>query len=117
MSLSGRSLGEGIVEFARKSSAQAALKKCQNECLLLSTTPIPVVVTPLESRDEEEGVPERAVMHVPEYRQEREVGPRFAEGGTVEWEVSASVVGVSECHVSTDGAQMEAIVANRDSKT
>ena len=84
----GRSLNEGIVEFARKSSSQAAIKKCQNECLLLSSSPIPVVVSPLESRDEEEGVPEKSVLHSAEYRSEREMGPRFAEPGTIEWEVS-----------------------------
>jgi proline- and glutamine-rich splicing factor len=76
------------VEFARKSSSQAALKKCQNECLLLSATPIPVVVTPLESRDEEEGVLEKSVLHAADYRQERELGPRFADPGSMEWEVS-----------------------------
>lgn len=84
----GRSLNEGIVEFARKSSAQAAIKKCQNECLLLSSTPIPVVVTSLESRDEEEGVPEKNVLYTAEYRKEREVGPRFAEMGTIEYEIA-----------------------------
>src|SRR5699024_6587292 len=45
----GRSINEGIVEFVRKSSAQAAIKKCQNECLLLSATPIPVVATDRKS--------------------------------------------------------------------
>ncbi|KAJ6225127.1 hypothetical protein RDWZM_003672 [Blomia tropicalis] len=84
----GRSTNEGIVEFGRKSSAQAAIKKCQQECLLLSSTPIPVVVTSLESRDEEEGVPEKNVQHTIEYRNEREYGPRFAEPGSVEFEVS-----------------------------
>lgn len=84
----GRSLNEGIVEFVRKSSAQAAIKKCQNECLLLSATPIPAVVTSLESRDEEEGVPEKNISHTLEYRKEREIGPRFAEIGTVEYEIS-----------------------------
>lgn len=88
----GRSLNEGIVEFARKSSSQAAIKKCQNECLLLSSTPIPVVVTPLESRDEEEGVPEKGVLHSSEYRNEREIGPRFAEPGSLEWEVLYSYI-------------------------
>lgn len=84
----GRSINEGIVEFVRKSSAQAAIKKSQTECLLLSGTPMPVVATSLESRDEEEGVPEKSVIHTLEYRQEREFGPRFAEPGTVEYEVA-----------------------------
>ncbi len=32
----GRSVGEGIVEFARKPGAQAALKRCQDGILLLT---------------------------------------------------------------------------------
>lgn len=32
----GRSVGEGIVEFARKPGAQAALKRCQEGVLLLT---------------------------------------------------------------------------------
>ncbi|KAI7685871.1 hypothetical protein SSS_01601 [Sarcoptes scabiei] len=84
----GRSLNEGIIEFARKSSAQAAIKKCQNECLLLSSTSIPVIATSLESRDEEEGVPERSVIHNAEYRKEREIGPRFSEPNSVEHEIA-----------------------------
>lgn len=85
----GRSLNEGIIEFARKSSAHAAIKKCQNECLLLSSSPIPVVATSLESRDEEEGVPEKNLLHNSvEYRKEREIGPRFSEPNTVEHEIA-----------------------------
>ncbi|CAG2117131.1 unnamed protein product, partial [Medioppia subpectinata] len=85
----GRSLCEGIVEFARKSSSLAALKKCHSECLLLSSTPIPVIVTPLESRDEEEGVLEKSLsLHSNDYRMEREIGPRFAEPGGIEWEMA-----------------------------
>lgn len=84
----GRSINEGIVEFVRKSSAQAAIKKCSEQCLLLSSTPMPVVATSLESRDEEEGVPEKNVMHTMEYRGEREFGPRFCEPGTIEFEVA-----------------------------
>lgn len=84
----GRSVNEGIVEFARKSSALAAIKKCQNEAMLLSSSPIPVVVTSLESRDEEDGVAEKNVINNPNYRKEREVGPRFAEQGSIEYEIA-----------------------------
>lgn len=81
----------------------AALKKCHNECLLLSATPVPVHVAPLEARDEEEGVPEKTVVHAPEYRQEREAGPRFAEAGAPEWEVCGAIwrlllICVNMCH-------------------
>ncbi|KAG0418495.1 hypothetical protein HPB47_004843 [Ixodes persulcatus] len=40
----GRSVGEGIVEFSRKQAAQQALKRCLDECFLLTSTPRPVVV-------------------------------------------------------------------------
>lgn len=76
----GRSLCEGVVEFARKSSAQAALKKCAQECFLLTTSPIPVHVEPFEQRDEEEGVPDRTLpRNGADFRTEREAGPRWAE--------------------------------------
>jgi proline- and glutamine-rich splicing factor len=54
----------------------------------MSSTPIPVCVQPLESRDEEEGVPEKSVIHLPDYRREREIGPRFAEPHSLEWEMA-----------------------------
>ncbi|RWS28147.1 splicing factor: proline- and glutamine-rich-like protein [Leptotrombidium deliense] len=81
----GRSIGEGIVEFARKSSAQQALKRCTAECFLITSVPKPVYVEPFEQRDEEEGFPEKHInKHQQDFRQEREVGPRFAEPGTFE---------------------------------
>nr|XP_027194246.1 non-POU domain-containing octamer-binding protein-like isoform X2 [Dermatophagoides pteronyssinus] len=84
----GRSINEGIVEFARKSSAQAAIKKCTNECLLLTASPLPCVATSLESRDEEEGVPEKNIQYQSDYRREREIGPRFSEPSTIENEIA-----------------------------
>lgn len=33
----GRSLEEGIIEFARKQSAQMALKKCQEGCFMITS--------------------------------------------------------------------------------
>lgn len=84
----GRSLNEGIVEFQRKTSAMAAIKKCQNEALLLSSTPVPVVVTSFEARDEEEGVPEKNVIFSSDYGKEREKGPRFSEPGSLEHEIA-----------------------------
>lgn len=70
----GRSIGEGIIEFARKISAQNALKRTTNECLLLTSIPRPVVVEPFEQKDEEEGFPEKSLnKSQPDFRQEREV--------------------------------------------
>ena len=85
----GRSIGEGIVEFARKFSAQNCLKRCQTECFLITAIPKPVFVEPFEQRDEEEGFPEKQInKNTGEFRAEREVGPRFAEPGTFEHEYS-----------------------------
>ncbi|EEC01767.1 splicing factor, proline- and glutamine-rich [Ixodes scapularis] len=86
----GRSVGEGIVEFARKTSAMAALKKATQGCLLLTSSPRPVLVEPLDLRDEEDGFPEKNVnKNNPQFLKEREVGPRFAEPGTFEFEFSS----------------------------
>lgn len=86
----GRSVGEGIVEFARKTSAMAALKKATQGCLLLTSSPRPVLVEPLDLRDEEDGFPEKNVnKNNPQFLKEREIGPRFAEPGTFEFEFSS----------------------------
>lgn len=86
----GRSVGEGIVEFARKTSAMAALKKATQGCLLLTASPRPVLVEPLDLRDEEDGFPEKNVnKNNPQFLKERELGPRFAEPGTFEYEFSS----------------------------
>ncbi|KAH7946015.1 hypothetical protein HPB49_018873 [Dermacentor silvarum] len=86
----GRSVGEGIVEFARKTSAMAALKKASQGCLLLTASPRPVLVEPLDLRDEEDGFPEKNInKNNPQYLKERELGPRFAEPGTFEYEFSS----------------------------
>uniref|UniRef100_L7M9V8 Putative proline and glutamine-rich splicing factor sfpq n=1 Tax=Rhipicephalus pulchellus TaxID=72859 RepID=L7M9V8_RHIPC len=86
----GRSVGEGIVEFARKTSAMAALKKASQSCLLLTASPRPVLVEPLDLRDEEDGFPEKNInKNNPQYLKEREIGPRFAEPGTFEYEFSS----------------------------
>ncbi|XP_064471234.1 splicing factor, proline- and glutamine-rich-like [Ornithodoros turicata] len=86
----GRSVGEGIVEFARKTSAMAALKRASQGCLLLTSSPRPVLVEPLDLRDEDDGFPEKNVnKNNPQYMKERELGPRFAEPGTFEYEFSS----------------------------
>lgn len=85
----GRSVGEGIVEFARKPAAQAALKRCLEGCFLLTSEPRPVWAEPLEYRDWVLGLPERSVSRRGRgYAREREVGPRFARPGTQEHRVA-----------------------------
>ncbi|XP_037557428.2 splicing factor, proline- and glutamine-rich [Dermacentor silvarum] len=83
----GRSVGEGIVEFSRKQAAQQALKRCSEECFILTSTPRPVVVEPLEQRDEDDGLPEMNFQpNNKQFQKEREAGPRLAEVGSFEYE-------------------------------
>jgi len=83
----GRSVGEGVVEFARKNAALICLKRCQQECFLLTANPAPVIVEPYEQRDEEEGFSERHVnRNSVEFKIEREAGPRFADPLSFEYD-------------------------------
>ena len=83
----GRSVGEGIVEFARKVAAQICLKRCSQECFLLTANPAPVIVEPFEQRDEEEGFSEKHInRNSLDFKIEREVGPRFADPTSFEFD-------------------------------
>lgn len=55
---------------------------------LLTTTPRPVIVEPLEQLDDEDGLPEKLAQKNPMYQKERETPPRFAQHGTFEYEYS-----------------------------
>ncbi|OQR74910.1 splicing factor [Tropilaelaps mercedesae] len=82
----GRPTGEGIVEFAQKRSALMAIRRCEEECFLLTASPRPVVVEPYDFRDEDEGLPERNIAKSKAYATERELGPRTAMPGSFEFE-------------------------------
>ncbi|KAM6973914.1 splicing factor, proline- and glutamine-rich [Tautogolabrus adspersus] len=84
----GRSTGKGIVEFASKPAARKALDRCNEGVFLLTTSPRPVVVEPLEQFDDEDGLPEKLAQKNPRYQAEREEPPRFARPGTFEFEYS-----------------------------
>ncbi|XP_056154721.1 splicing factor, proline- and glutamine-rich isoform X2 [Lampris incognitus] len=84
----GRSTGKGIVEFASKPAARKALDRCSEGVFLLTTSPRPVVVEPLEQYDDEDGLPEKLAQKNPRYQKEREEPPRFARPGTFEYEYS-----------------------------
>jgi len=84
----GRSTGRGIVEFASKLAARKALDRCNEGVFLLTTTPRPVAVEPLEQYDDEDGLPEKLAQKNPRYQKEREDPPRFARPGTFEFEYS-----------------------------
>ncbi|KAF7661697.1 hypothetical protein LDENG_00255800 [Lucifuga dentata] len=84
----GRSAGRGIVEFASKLAARKALDRCNEGVFLLTTSPRPVIVEPLEQFDDEDGLPEKLAQKNPRYQAEREEPPRFARPGTFEFEYS-----------------------------
>ncbi|KAG7500402.1 splicing factor, proline-and glutamine-rich isoform X1 [Solea senegalensis] len=84
----GRSSGKGIVEFASKPAARKALDRCNEGIFLLTSSPRPVIVEPLEQFDDEDGLPEKLAQKNPRYQAEREEPPRFARPGTFEFEYS-----------------------------
>uniref|UniRef100_A0A8C5DMX4 RRM domain-containing protein n=1 Tax=Gouania willdenowi TaxID=441366 RepID=A0A8C5DMX4_GOUWI len=84
----GRSTGKGIVEFASRPAARKALERCNEGVLLLTTTPRPVIVEPMEQYDTEDGLPEKVNQKNIRYQAEREEPPRFARPGTFEFEYS-----------------------------
>ncbi|XP_041738946.2 splicing factor, proline- and glutamine-rich [Coregonus clupeaformis] len=84
----GRSTGKGIVEFASKPAARKALDRCNDGVFLLTTSPRPIVVEPLEQYDDEDGLPEKLAQKNHNYHKEREEPPRFARPGTFEFEYS-----------------------------
>lgn len=83
----GKTTGEGIVEFSRKSGAMSALKYCNEKCFFLTSLLRPCVVEPFEHIDETDGFPEKSLMRKSnEYFNARKNGPRFAEVGSFEHE-------------------------------
>ncbi|XP_077599248.1 splicing factor, proline- and glutamine-rich-like [Stigmatopora nigra] len=84
----GRSTGKGIVEFASKPLARKALDRCNEGVFLLTTSPRPVIVEPLEQCDNEDGLPEKLTQKNARYQAERQEPPRFARPGTFEFEYS-----------------------------
>merc|ERR1712106_245442 len=83
----GRSTGEGIVEFCKKPHAMLALRKCQEGCFILNSSPRPVVVEQMAVVDENEGLSEVNIYkRNPEYLKERQDGPHFANSGSFEFE-------------------------------
>ncbi|XP_053312421.1 paraspeckle component 1 isoform X2 [Spea bombifrons] len=85
----GRPTGKGFVEFAAKPPARKALERCTEGAFLLTTTPRPVIVEPMEQFDDEDGLPEKFMQKTQQYLKEREEPPRFAQPGTFEFEYSS----------------------------
>lgn len=83
----GNSLKEGIVEFARKPTALLALRRCAEGCFFLTSSLRPAIVEPYDVIDDVDGFPEKSITRKPqEYIKSREVGPRFANQASFEYE-------------------------------
>ncbi|KAH8245634.1 hypothetical protein KR032_006505 [Drosophila birchii] len=83
----GRHTGEGVVEFAKKSSASACLRLCNEKCFFLTASLRPCLVEPMDVNDDNDGLPEKAINNSSlEFFQERSIGPRFAHHSSFEHE-------------------------------
>lgn len=83
----GNPKGEGIVEFNKKSSANACLRICAEKCFFLTATLRPCIVEALEMTDETIGMPEKALnKSSQQFIYERSWGPRFGAPDSFEHE-------------------------------
>jgi len=83
----GKSLGEGLVEFSRKPSAQMAFRRVNEGVFLMTSQPRPILVEMIEGRDEEDGLMEKSVhKNNPMIMKDREQPPRFAVPNTFEYD-------------------------------
>ncbi|XP_072332919.1 paraspeckle component 1 isoform X2 [Scyliorhinus torazame] len=85
----GKPTGKGYVEFAAKPAARKALERCSDGAFLLTSSPRPVIVEPMEQFDDEDGLPEKLLQKNTQYHKEREQPPRFAQPGTFEFEYAS----------------------------
>jgi len=83
----GRSTNEAIVEFEKKPCALECVKRCTEGCFFLTTSLRPVIAEIQEEAEDDGGLQEAMLpKRNQEYHGERETGPRFANGGSFEFE-------------------------------
>ncbi|CAB0003658.1 unnamed protein product [Nesidiocoris tenuis] len=83
----GNSLKEGVVEFARKTSAVNAVRHCTEGCYFLTNALRPVIVELFNEVEDTEGFGEKSIVKkTQDFYESRSVGPRFAAKGSFEFE-------------------------------
>merc|ERR1719481_909562 len=83
----GRSKGEGIVEYEKKPSAMDAFKRCTEGAFFLTNSLRPVIVEMFDDTEDDDGLQEKMLpKRSGDFMKEREVGPRFAQPGSFEFE-------------------------------
>ena len=80
----GRPTGEGIVEFERKPASIQCINKCTDGCFILGAYPRPVVVEPLEQKDDEDGLPEKSLIRNAQFAAERDKEAHFPPPNSME---------------------------------
>ncbi|KAJ2949836.1 hypothetical protein O0L34_g11150 [Tuta absoluta] len=111
----GKTLGEGVVEFARKPSALAAIRNCTEKCFFLTSSLRPVIVENFEEPDELDGYPEKNLPKKhPEFLRAREVGPRFSEAGSFEHEYGTRWKQLHELHKQKEDALKKELAAEEE---
>lgn len=111
----GQSTCEGIVEYTRKSSAMAALKKCTDGCYFLTASLRPVVVEQLQQQDDIDGYPDKNIPRKnAEFFKARDVGPRFATFGSFEHEYGTRWKQLHELYKQKEDALKREMIAEEE---
>ncbi|KAH8419431.1 hypothetical protein KR222_011486 [Zaprionus bogoriensis] len=74
----GNSVGEGIVEFVKKATANACIRLCSDYCFFLTATLRPCIVELMSYVETVDGVPEKSMNRNGQFVSNRSIGPRFA---------------------------------------
>ncbi|XP_053612218.1 hrp65 protein-like [Plodia interpunctella] len=111
----GKTLGEGVVEYARKPSALAAIRNCTDKCFFLTSSLRPVIVENFEEPDEFDGYPEKNLPKKhPEFLKAREIGPRFSELNSFEHEYGTRWKQLHELHRQKEEALKKELSAEEE---